>query len=806
MNLIKEITLDLAHRQGGDIIRFHQGDINSASIKVTLLNKSLPYSVNDMTIKYDATINGYLAEEDADGTVSGNVITIPITANMTALAGKLLIDIKIIDTIEENNETTETVLITQTVEALVDRSVINGDTIIDISGTTIAGKFAEIDDDISALEAKFPIHTDDIAPGAVKTNQLGLKVVNSSKIDDGAITTAKIDDGAITNDKMAHASVGNNQLIELSVATSNIADGAVTTDKLAGTSVNTSKLADGAVTSGKLAYHAVTYDKIEPNAIATGNIADGAVTNAKISTGAVTTDKIGSEQVTESKIDSSVLNKPMQPAVAVTTSNYSDYSDANDFTPNRIYAIYPDITAQMVANLPVYGAVGHLMYYTCGAAVKSGIQIYCTRDEMWFRRMNASSAEAWKKLIDTIALNTAFAAQNDTSLSESGKFADAAAVGAAIATCFKYVAYTPSSASDVLTRFEAYTCCLAAASDWADAPVSSGTGMILTIKNAVGNYGLQLWISSTPASSDPGYFGIYIRRYSSGSWTNWFSLVDSTLTQAGFAADAKATGDRISEAAFKTTGKYYAFGDSLVKAQIGRWSGPTQYSTKGYVDTTAKILHMPFNNQAVGGQGLIKDWALIIDTINALDMSDACLITVGWSGNDSAVWRLPSCAMGTYTDVTTVDVTDTDDVKSLVTYESGVPVSVSTTVMGFYYTIMKLLQTKCPKAQIVLVSGYGTPSGNSSQHILAQLTEQFTHMTTYGTGGNHTTKERYDELEKMANIHGWPCVNQAKGCCFNEFNAPYVFGDQAHPTDEGYAMYGNSLANRIAAFYANRDV
>ena len=65
---------------------------------------------------------------------------------------------------------------------------------------------------------------------------------------------------------------------------------------------------------------------------------------------------------------------------------------------------------------------------------------------------------------------------------------------------------------------------------------------------------------------------------------------------------------------------------------------------------------------------------------------------------------------------------------------------------------------------------------------------------------------RVYELEKMANIHGWPCVNQAKGCCFNEFNAPYVFGDQAHPTDEGYALYGNSLANRIAAFYANRDI
>ena len=165
--------------------------------------------------------------------------------------------------------------------------------------------------------------------------------------------------------------------------------------------------------------------------------------------------------------------------------------------------------------------------------------------------------------------------------------------------------------------------------------------------------------------------------------------------------------------------------------------------------------------------------------------------------------------MGSYTDTTSVDVTNPEEIKALVTYgDDGLPApnGFGTTVIGYYFTIMKFLQTKCPSASIVLVTGYGHADGDKATQKIATFKDQFTAVRVFGSGPSHTYKEMFDELEKMANLHGWGCVNQAKGCAFNEFNAPYLFGDFGHPTDEGYAKYGNNLAPRIAAFYGNRSL
>ena len=61
----------------------------------------------------------------------------------------------------------------------------------------------------------------------------------------------------------------------------------------------------------------------------------------------------------------------------------------------------------------------------------------------------------------------------------------------------------------------------------------------------------------------------------------------------------------------------------------------------------------------------------------------------------------------------------------------------------------------------------------------------------------------YDTQEEMANLNVWSCINQAKGCVFNEFNAATVIGDQIHPTDYGYLLYGNYLSAKIAGCYSN---
>ena len=46
--------------------------------------------------KFDAVIGEDVAEHDANATISGNAITVPITANMTAEGGLLRIDVKLL--------------------------------------------------------------------------------------------------------------------------------------------------------------------------------------------------------------------------------------------------------------------------------------------------------------------------------------------------------------------------------------------------------------------------------------------------------------------------------------------------------------------------------------------------------------------------------------------------------------------------------------------------------------------------------------------------------------------------------------
>ena len=223
-------------------------------------------------------------------------------------------------------------------------------------------------------------------------------------------------------------------------------------------------------------------------------------------------------------------------------------------------------------------------------------------------------------------------------------------------------------------------------------------------------------------------------------------------------------------------GVYYAFGDSITAGQIGDFDNPGNYTTHSYPYCVGRRLNIHVKNKGVPGQGLITHWSIINSHIESLDMSDADLITVGWAYNDAA--KYPTLNFGSYTDAT------------------------AGTYLGYYFAIMKKLQEKCPKAQVILITGYGAAGGDASTQTKATLAEQFTHSYTFADG-SHTVREMYDELEKMANLHGWQCINQAKGCVFNEFNASSVFGDQIHPTDDGYMLYGNHLAAQIAARYAN---
>lgn len=269
---------------------------------------------------------------------------------------------------------------------------------------------------------------------------------------------------------------------------------------------------------------------------------------------------------------------------------------------------------------------------------------------------------------------------------------------------------------------------------------------ILNVPNGVVNpYYIWVFISGSVVTQfmENMNTGVHYVRYKVGDkdWTTWKSS------------------DKHDNSA-----KYFAFGDSTTYGQIATVGGQSPYN---YPACVGRMLNMVVTNKAIGGQGLLKDWDTIQqDYITDLDMTGAKLITVGWAYNDSSQYT--TLNFGTYTDVD------------------------ETTVIGKYFTIMKQFQQKCPDAQVILITGYGSTSvGN-----------QFTAKYTF-QDGQHTVKEFYDELEKMCNLHGWCCVNQSKGTWVNEFNWADMIGDNIHPKKETYLRYGNYMAGRISSFYGN---
>ena len=136
MTIDKNITVDLNRVQPLKTIQIHEGDTNSVRLVFTLTKDSVDVDLSSVTIRYDAVIGDYLAEQDAPGSIEDGKAVVPVTANMTARSGILKVDVKLVEG--------ESVLFTQTIKLLVERSVINGDTIIDISGTTIDQKLERL--------------------------------------------------------------------------------------------------------------------------------------------------------------------------------------------------------------------------------------------------------------------------------------------------------------------------------------------------------------------------------------------------------------------------------------------------------------------------------------------------------------------------------------------------------------------------------------------------------------------------------------------------------------------------------------
>ena len=301
MNLEHSLIIDLCRNSPTKVIKIHQGDKDSIVLAVQVTVNGAAKSLSGVTAKYDAVISDYIAESDAAATITGSTVYIPVTANMTALSGVLKIDIKFIEG--------STVLFTQTLKLIVEKSVLDEGLYIDFSQTTLGSKLEAIDKSIedctttvNTLKNKFPIKTADIsgsavtaskiATGAVTTGKLATKAVTTEKIADGAVTETQIADKSVTTAKLADKAVTGDRIADKTITADNPANDSVTSLKIAQDSIYTKHISMGAIVTDHIEYDAVTNEEILDGTIIETNLADGCITSPKIADGAVTSDKL----------------------------------------------------------------------------------------------------------------------------------------------------------------------------------------------------------------------------------------------------------------------------------------------------------------------------------------------------------------------------------------------------------------------------------------------------------------------------------------------------------------------------------
>lgn len=144
MKINKSLNIDLNIISPQKHIRIHEGDVDSVDILIGVSVDDESVDLSGVTIKYDATINNYLAEQDADGSVVDDKISIPVTQNMTAMSGLLLIDVRMIQS--------DQILFTQTICATVEKAVVNGSTYIDFDKVTIIQRMNALEEKMDYIE------------------------------------------------------------------------------------------------------------------------------------------------------------------------------------------------------------------------------------------------------------------------------------------------------------------------------------------------------------------------------------------------------------------------------------------------------------------------------------------------------------------------------------------------------------------------------------------------------------------------------------------------------------------------------
>lgn len=149
----------------------------------------------------------------------------------------------------------------------------------------IGSYFAVNQNAINLFSDKINVKGSMIVDGAITSNKIASKSINTAHLNGKIITADVIATGAIT----ANA----------------IKAGAVTTDKMTANSINGDRITAGTLDAAKIKAGSITASQITSGTITSAQIKTGTISAANIAAGAITTDKIAANSINSSKIVSS---------------------------------------------------------------------------------------------------------------------------------------------------------------------------------------------------------------------------------------------------------------------------------------------------------------------------------------------------------------------------------------------------------------------------------------------------------------------------------------------------------------------
>ncbi|MDU3799492.1 MAG: hypothetical protein E7G54_01875 [Streptococcus sp.] len=132
------------------------------------------------------------------------------------------------------------------------------------------------------------ITSDKIASKSINTAHLNGKMITADVIATGAITTDAIKAGAVTTDKMTANSINGDRIIA----------GTLDAVKIKAGSITASQIASGTITSSQIKTGTISAANIAAGAITTNHLATGSITADKIKAGSITSDMFRGNKIT----------------------------------------------------------------------------------------------------------------------------------------------------------------------------------------------------------------------------------------------------------------------------------------------------------------------------------------------------------------------------------------------------------------------------------------------------------------------------------------------------------------------------